>query len=46
MTDARIQGLTVESDGAVVVVTLDYPDGSGVRLTLPRPVGPEAPTAA
>ena len=44
MTDDIPNGLTVTVSGTVIDLTLVYPDGSQLQLTMPKPQGIEAQT--
>ena len=44
MTDDKIDGLTITVAGAAIGLTLAYPDGSRVQLTMPKPVGVDVQT--
>ena len=44
MTDDTPNGLTVTVSGTVIDLTLVYPDGSQLQLTMPKPPAIEAQT--
>jgi len=44
MTDDTPNGLTVTVSGTVIDLTLVYPEGRQLQLTMPKPAGMEAQT--
>jgi hypothetical protein len=45
MADDKLERVTITVADATVGLTLDYPDGSRVRLTMPKPAGLEGQTS-
>jgi hypothetical protein len=45
MTDGKSERLTVTVAETTIILSLAYPDGSHVQLTMPKPVGVEDQTS-